>query len=100
MEGQGGIKMGSMSSPELEFSHDTGLITFNLIKKRTTGSLMARSGLVLSFTSGLKARVSNSTALLWERLLSQPGLGRENNLLTTHLGQHFIFSHEGLLALL
>lgn len=52
---------------------------------------MARSGLVLSFTSGLKARVSDSTGLLWERLLSQPGLSRENTLLSTHLGQHFIF---------
>lgn len=52
---------------------------------------MARSGLVLSFTSGLRAWVSNSTALPWERLLSQPGLGRESNLLTTRLGQHLIF---------
>lgn len=61
---------------------------------------MARSVSVLNFTSGLKAWFSNSMALLWERLFSQPGLGRENNLLKTPLGQHFIFSHEGLLSLL
>lgn len=60
---------------------------------------MAVSGLVLSFASGLKAWVSNRMDLLWERLLSQPGLGRENNLLTTHFGQHFgIFPYEGLLC--
>lgn len=55
---------------------------------------MARSGLVLSFTSGLKARVSNSMGLLWQRLLSQPGLSRENTLLSPWAAFYFfpIFS--------
>lgn len=56
---------------------------------------MTRSDLLLSFISGPKAKVSKSMALLWEVWAC-----RENNLLATHLGQNFIFSHEDLLALL
>lgn len=47
---------------------------------------MARSDLVLSFISALKPR--SPTAWLF---YGKPGLGRENNMLTTHFGQHFFF---------
>lgn len=49
---------------------------------------MARKGLILNFTHGLKVQTSDSSALpAW----AQP---------QTHLGQQFNFSHEDLLALI